>query len=290
MLGLCAQAGLVRPEVIAIDGTKMAGNASRESNRDFSEIARAILAEARATDQAEDELYGEQRGDELPEELRTREGRAEFFRRVREQQAADQAQDDPELLREPANEPDDGFQFDVQRIVARHQGREGWTREGRRQLEQRRWAQGEPIPRLREDRLLLAAERLEEQRDMKLAANRAYEDYRTNGRARDGRRLGKRPNPWAAPALPDDLVSVSDPDSQRMKANLGYVQGYNAQAVVDEGQIVITAEITNTPGDFSNLDPMITTALSELERVGVTERRRSRSPTPATGTSSTSTR
>ena len=50
VLGLCAQAGLVRPEVVAIDGTKMAGNASRESNRDFSEIARQIIAEAIATD------------------------------------------------------------------------------------------------------------------------------------------------------------------------------------------------------------------------------------------------
>ena len=35
VLGLCAQAGLVRPGVVAIDGTKMAGNASRESTRDF---------------------------------------------------------------------------------------------------------------------------------------------------------------------------------------------------------------------------------------------------------------
>ena len=272
VLGLCAQAGLVRSEVVAIDGTKMAGNASRESTRDFSQIAREVIAEAIATDQAEDELYGDQRGDELPEELRTREGRAEFFRRVREQQAADQEHDEPELLPEAAEDLQAGFAFDVQRIVARHQGREGWTREGRRQLEQRRWEHGEPIPRAREDRLLLAAQRLEEQRDAKLAANRAYEDYRANGRATDGRRLGKRPNPWTAPQLPDDVVSMSDPDSQRMKANLGYVQGYNAQTVVDEGQIVIAAEITNTPGDFSNLDPMITTAINELERVGVTER------------------
>ena len=120
--------------------------------------------------------------------------------------------------------------------------------------------------------MLLAAQRFEEQRDAKLAANRAYEDYRVNGRATNGRKLGKRPKPWTAPELPDEVVSVSDPDSQRMKANLGYVQGYNAQAVVDEGQIVIAAEITNTPGDFSNLDPMITTALAELERVGVSER------------------
>ena len=53
------------------------------------------------------------------------------------------------------------------------------------------------------------------------------------------------------------MVSVTDPDSQRMKANHGYVQGYNAQAVVDEGQIVLAAEITNSPVDFSHLDPMI---------------------------------
>lgn len=272
VLGLCAQAGLVRPEVVAIDGTKMAGNASRESNRDFSEIARQIIAEAIATDQAEDEQFGDARGDELPEELRTREGRAEFFRRVREQQAAEQAQDEPRLMPDPSDQPDDGFEFDVQRIVARGQGREGWTREGRRQLERQRWEQRQAIPRSREDRLLLAVERLEEQRDMKLAANRAYEDYRENGLTTDGRRLGRRPSPWTAPELPDDVVSVSDPDSQRMKANLGYVQGYNAQAVVDEGQIVLAAEITNNPTDFSQLDPMITTAISELEQAGVSER------------------
>jgi hypothetical protein len=47
--------------------------------------------------------------------------------------------------------------------------------------------------------------------------------------------------------VPGGVVSVSDPDRQRMKANLGYVRGYNAQAVVDEGQIVLAAEITNTP-------------------------------------------
>ena len=37
-------------------------NASRESTREFEEIAREILAEAKAIDEAEDELYGEERG------------------------------------------------------------------------------------------------------------------------------------------------------------------------------------------------------------------------------------
>ena len=273
VLGLCAEAGLVRPGVVAIDGTKMAGNASRESTRDFGQIAREIVAEARAIDEAEDELYGDQRGDELPEELRTREGRAEFFRRARERRAAETAEDQqPDSDPEPMSAAEPELEFDTERIVARHQGREGWTREAHRQLEQRRWKQGVPVPRGREDRLLLAGERLEADRDAQIAANQAYDQYRENGRDTQGRRLGRRPKPWVAPALPDGVVSVSDPDTQRMKASRGYVQGYNAQAVVDEGQIVVAAEITNTPGDFSNLDPMIAAALDELDRAGVAKR------------------
>jgi len=272
VLGLCAQAGLVRPGVVAIDGTRLAGNASRESTLDFGAIAREILAEAKAIDEAEDELYGEARGDELPEQLRTREGRAEFFRRAREQRDREReaAKSEQELV--PRADPQTGFGFDVERIVARGQGREGWWREGRRQLEQRRWQTPDRVPRSREDRLLLAAGRLEDERDAKLAGNMAYEEYRATGRDTQGRKLSKQPKPWTAPDAPEGVVSVSDPDSQRMKANLGYVQGYNAQAVVDEGQIVLAAEITNTPGDFSNLDPMISTVLGELDRVGVTER------------------
>src|SRR3954470_3333246 len=75
VLALCAKAGLVSTGVVAIDGTKLAANASREANSDYERIAREIVAEAKATDEAEDELFGEARGDELPAELRTREGR-----------------------------------------------------------------------------------------------------------------------------------------------------------------------------------------------------------------------
>jgi transposase len=272
VLRLCGEAGLVRPGMVAIDGTRLAGNASRESTRGFEEIAREILAEAKAVDEAEDELYGDERGDELPEQLRTRDGRAEFFCQARQRRAAEASQDrQRESEPEPASGEQD-FQFDAKRIVARSQGREGWTRDARRQLEQRRWEQPDHVSRAREDRLVLAGERLEAERDAQVAANRAYEDYRENGRDTQGRRLGRRPKPWVAPEVPDGVVSVSDPDTQRMKANHGYVQGYNAQAVVDEGQIVLAAEITNTPADFSNLDPMITAAIGELERAGVTGR------------------
>jgi transposase len=66
VLGLCAQAGLVRVGVVAIDGTKLHANASRDATVDYERIAREILEEAKAVDAAEDELYGEARGDELP--------------------------------------------------------------------------------------------------------------------------------------------------------------------------------------------------------------------------------
>ncbi len=60
------------------------------------------------------------------------------------------------------------------------------------------------------------------------------------------------------------MVSVTDPDSRHIKSNEAYVQGYNAQAVVDQNQIVLAAEITNSTVDFSQLDPMMTAALGEL--------------------------
>src|SRR5664280_2327719 len=140
VLGLCDQAGLVKPGVVAIDGTRLPGNTSRSSNRDFGQIAREVLAEAKATDEAEDELYGDARGDELPEQLRTREGRQAFFREAREKLARGDSQgSDGDHSGSEPDGPVEALHFDAERIVARTQGRAGWVREGRRQHEQRRW-------------------------------------------------------------------------------------------------------------------------------------------------------
>ena len=57
-----------------------------------------------------------------------------------------------------------------------------------------------------------------------------------------------------------------------MKGNRRYIQGYNAQAVVNEQQIVLAAEISTAAGDFSHLRPMIETALHELQDAGVTDK------------------
>lgn len=79
VLALCAQAGLARVGVVAIDGTKIAANASRDATHDYERIAREILEEAKAIDAAEDELYGDARGDELPPQLSTGQGRKKWL-------------------------------------------------------------------------------------------------------------------------------------------------------------------------------------------------------------------
>jgi len=49
------------------------------------------------------------------------------------------------------------------------------------------------------------------------------------------------------------------------------VQGYNAQAVVGEGQIILAAEISTESLDTANLAPMIETAIGELDAAGVSD-------------------
>lgn len=105
VLALCRDAGMVRVGVVAIDSTKLAANASlgaNHSERGLRGLADRIFAEAAEIDAREDELYGDRRGDELPDELadpRTRGAkikelleRARAAREQAEQAHADQVQ------------------------------------------------------------------------------------------------------------------------------------------------------------------------------------------------------
>jgi transposase len=85
VLRLAKEAGLIQLGVLATDGTKMAGNASRhkamsygymvkEVERLRAEIA-ALVQQAQDDDAAEDAVLGSRRGDELPAELARREQR-----------------------------------------------------------------------------------------------------------------------------------------------------------------------------------------------------------------------
>ena len=221
VLTLCAEAGVVQVGVIAIDGTKVHANASQHATRDYAQIAREILEEADRIDAEEDEQFGERRGDELPPELATA------------------------------------------------QGRRGWLREAKRRLDDQRAEEARPIPASRPGRLKESKRRLEQELDVECRANAAYEAYRARGRMKDGRRFGRPPDPYQPPATPEGKINVTDPDSRNVKTSRGWVQGYNAQAVCTERQIVIAAEVTVDSPDFGHLEPMIAATEIELAAAGV---------------------
>jgi transposase len=101
-LRLCKRGGLVGLGVLAVDGTKLRANASRHKAMSYermldkeaqleAEIAAlraqvdAVLADAQATDAAEDAEFGaDRRGDELPAELQRRESRLAVIREAKE--------------------------------------------------------------------------------------------------------------------------------------------------------------------------------------------------------------
>src|SRR5215203_283151 len=91
VLALCARSGLAQVGVIAVDGTKVAANASRNENLDYEQVARELLEEAKALDAAEDELYGSARGDELPQEFATAQGRRGWLREAKKRLEAERA-------------------------------------------------------------------------------------------------------------------------------------------------------------------------------------------------------
>jgi transposase len=94
ILGLCARAGLVSVGVVALDGTSIAADASLAATRTHESIREEVermLGEASAVDAAEDEQYGDARGDELPAELADRRSRLERLQQCREELEAEQA-------------------------------------------------------------------------------------------------------------------------------------------------------------------------------------------------------
>jgi transposase len=113
MLRLTLETGMMKLGRVAVDGSKVKGNASKhkamsygrmkETEKRLREEVRKLLKQAEAADQEEDSRYGrDRRGDELPEELQRRETRIARIREAKhalEERAREQAKSkgkDPE--------------------------------------------------------------------------------------------------------------------------------------------------------------------------------------------------
>ena len=204
VLRLCAEAGLVKAGVVALDGTKIKANASLSANRTEEHIeveVKKMLVEARKKDEEEDRLFGkDSRGDEMPEELKERRSRLARLK---------------ECQKRLAREKEEKMQCQVDRIERRKVEEEamGHKKRGRKPKE--------------------VGQIMQEEARVK--------------------------------------ANVTDPDSRIMKTRSGYVQGYNAQAVVDRGQVIIAADVIQEENDVHQLYPMTEKARQEIQAVGIEE-------------------
>ncbi len=136
VLKIALEAGAIKLGRVALDGTKVKANASKhkamsyermkEKERAIRAEVRALLAQAEATDAAEDALYGaDQRGDELPEELQRRESRLKKIREAKRaleerarQEAKDKGKSDQEVQQSrPAGKDQYNFSDPESRIM-----------------------------------------------------------------------------------------------------------------------------------------------------------------------------
>jgi transposase len=115
-------------------------------------------------------------------------------------------------------------------------------------------------------------ERAQRELEAEQAARQAEHEARLAAREQHRRQSGRNPmgRPPKAPdpaKLESARRNITDPDSRIMSARGAHVQAYNAQAIVGEGQVILAAQITNSPNDSNQLVPMIEAARENLATI-----------------------
>jgi transposase len=172
-----------------------------------------------------------------------------------------------------ANRTLDGLEKEVAAMVSDAAARD--AEEDARYGKDRR---GDELPedlRHREDRLRRLRECKAKLEAEKEAARRAQEEkieQREAEEAATGRKKrGREPKTpeEAAEEKAESKANTTDPASEIMKTRQGYVQGYNAQAVVTEDQYIVAPGLTTEANDQRRLHPMLDEAAANLDAAGV---------------------
>jgi len=263
VLRLCAQLGMGRLGVVALDGTKIAASASKSANRSRDRLAelaeRAVAAHAEA-DAAEDALFGPGvRGDEVPEDAWRPGSRDERIAAALASldadraaaEAADQAKAAEFRARRqagqrtgpaPAGAAVELAQEKLDRAVAAQQARcQDWDTRNAAKIATTGTGLSGPRPAEPEG----------------YARVRQAQAHLGKVRARAAARQAKQ----ARQDRPAPARNITDPDSRLMPVRGGgFVQGYNAQNVTSQDGLIIATALTNDTTDCRWFKPMIRAA------------------------------
>lgn len=256
VLEMAGEAGMGRVGMVAVDGTRIAANASWGRNRHRSWLAEQVdqmMAEADRTDAEEDARFGpDGNGAEVDPEWAA--GSQTRQRRVKQMLAR------------------------LQAAAARAEEAAG----------QQTAAQQERVDRWQERRDQ-AADRLAREQ---AAAQQKYRDHQqreADAERGEGPRPTGRPTPQpdqaagvrraqasvdklqarldtaeaaadAARAASDPVVNLTDPESGWMPTSKGWIQGYNTQLVVSEDHLIIGCKVTTATVDVNQFEPMLAAA------------------------------
>jgi transposase len=267
VLVLCARLGMGKLGTVALDGMKIAANASKAANRTGERLrklaAEAVAAHA-AADAAEDALFGAgARGDEVPEEAwnpRSRDGRIraalaglEAEREAAEREQAAKAEGFRERQRagqrtgcSPVSAAVALAEEKLARVTAAQQARiDDWQARNAASLAET----GRPLrnpprrPASEHCRVKEAAAGVEKARARAGAAEQ---------RAAEKEKNRKGPGP---------VRNITDPDSRLMPVRGGgFIQGYNTQNMTSEDELIIATELTDDPVDMAWFEPMLARA------------------------------
>ena len=263
VLMIAGRAGLGHFGTVAIDGTKIAANASIDANRGhdwLSDQVNGMILDAQRTDAAEktepSRTAGRDDSDRLPASLVDRSARAKRIREAAEEVAAQvmrerQADADriaaaqARVAKSEAGEPMVGRIPDgphrlaearahLAREIAAHQAR--LARRAAILADGRKPMGAPPVPMEQHSRIIRARRVVE----AALAAEHAASAIK----------------PVKA-ALPKTVANITDPQSRLMPTRKGFLQGYNAQFAVTGDQIIVATQLGQNTNDMSSFLPMM---------------------------------
>jgi transposase len=263
VLRLAARAGLGRFGTIAIDGTKIAADASIDANRTekwLREQVDTILVEAERVDAAEDAEFGDRRGDEPPEDFADPAARAARIAAAlaeidAERQAAAQAAaqktaervatfEDGPPSRGPHNAEVEvtALRRKLDRLIAAQQAKldaHAAQMAAAEAAGQRRPPGRRPTPVDEHNAVIAARARL----------------ARAEGRAAD--RARRRAAQEAAKTA---RANLTDPGSRVMPTRRGWMQAYNVQIAAAADQLIVATRVSQSPLDAQQFVPMMAAA------------------------------
>jgi transposase len=272
VLVLCARLGMGKLGVVALDGMKIAANASKSANRTegtLAKLAAETVARHGAADAAEDDLFGEgRRGDEVPggawsprrrgERIAAALGSLQAGRaaaeaecaRKQQEHLADAAAGTPRRGRAPAGAEVELAAMKLQRARAAQQAKiDAWDA---RAATGRRPHGPRPTDPASYVRVREAQAALEK------AQARAEKASRTAAPANSSHPAAGKKKKNSSRTRHPPVRNITDPDARLMPVRGGgFIEGCNTQNVTSADELIIATDLTQDTTDAPWYEPML---------------------------------